>query len=290
MERKSLTSLPLPSNGEDLENRKILLACDEKLYHTVEMLKTKYGAVKKVVSSDYNNKNRRAFRGKFFASKAWLKLHEINTSCLHNLINTDEKTLNVCDLCSAPGSFSQYILDQNERCSVVSVYEPHSSLKVKKNPRLTQIESNVTDVERTIQRLLPYAPFDLIVADGAQVFTNQTNNFNEENINSKLIQSEVEVSLKSLQPGGTLVLKLFATLTMKSIWTLNLLINSFVHVYMCKPVSSNLRNSEIYIVCEGYYNNAELPTISLETLKKIYEINNYRLECQKFALIDFLTH
>jgi 23S rRNA U2552 (ribose-2'-O)-methylase RlmE/FtsJ len=91
---------------------------------------------------------------------------------------------------------------------------------------------------------------DIITGDGGFDFSVDYNM--QEELAQKLIYSQIIMAFSMLKIGGTFICKLFDTfldLTQEFIFLLNLFYDK---VYIYKPYTSRIANSERYIICKGY--------------------------------------
>lgn len=92
-------------------------------------------------------------------------------------------------------------------------------------------------------------PSDLITADGG--FDWKKENLQEQEA-YRLIFSEIVTALKIQKEGGNFVIKIFDTYTQITIKMIELLRTFYKDVYICKPYTSRISNSEKYVVCKNF--------------------------------------
>ena len=90
---------------------------------------------------------------------------------------------------------------------------------------------------------------DLVTADGG--FKWEKENLQEQEA-YKLIFSQIVTALKLNKKGGNFVLKIFDTYTTITLKYLELLKGLYKEVYITKPFTSRIANSEKYIVCTNF--------------------------------------
>jgi 23S rRNA U2552 (ribose-2'-O)-methylase RlmE/FtsJ len=105
---------------------------------------------------------------------------------------------------------------------------------------------------------------DLVTADGG--FKWEKENLQEQEA-YKLIFSQIVTALKLNKKGGNFVLKIFDTYTTITLKYLELLKGLYKEVYITKPFSSRISNSEKYIVCKNLINK-----VSAADIKKLEEM------------------
>ena len=142
---------------------------------------------------------------------------------------------------------------------------------------------------------------NLVTADGGTDITSEEEYDMEEAINSRLIFTEVLMSLilirgrENTDPsdirvthGGTLVLKVYDTVTQISADILYVLTRCFRSVSIFKPVSSRPANSEKYIICQDKHTDLVVgPWIDL--MKKVeLEYRNNEANISGFINLSIL--
>ena len=98
-----------------------------------------------------------------------------------------------------------------------------------------------------------YNSMDYITGDGGFDFSNDFNN--QEDISFKLILSQIFFALIMQKTGGNFILKMFDIFRYKTLEIIYLLCNVYENVYIFKPNTSRIANSEKYIICINYKNN-----------------------------------
>ena len=98
-----------------------------------------------------------------------------------------------------------------------------------------------------------YNSMDYITGDGGFDFSNDFNN--QEDISFKLILSQIFFALIMQKTGGNFILKMFDIFKYKTLEIIYLLCNLYENVYIFKPNTSRIANSEKYIICINYKNN-----------------------------------
>ena len=97
---------------------------------------------------------------------------------------------------------------------------------------------------------------DIITGDGGFDFSIDFNNQEKNSI--KLIFAQICFALSMQKQGGKFILKIFDIFTKSTIDLLYLLNNLYETVYIIKPNTSRMANSEKYLVCINYYNKNNL--------------------------------
>ena len=109
----------------------------------------------------------------------------------------------------------------------------------------------------------------IVTADGGFDYSSD---FNGQELNScRIIYSEIVTALNILYKDGHFIIKLFDLFSLTSLQFLELLNYSFKEVFIYKPETSRLANSEKYLVCRCFLDN-----LSNETKNKLlYNIKEW---------------
>ena len=97
--------------------------------------------------------------------------------------------------------------------------------------------------------------FDIITADGGFDFSSDFNN--QEILSQPLILAEILYAIAFQELGGVFILKMFDCFSLLTVQYLYLLTSVYEKVYIYKPNTSRLANSERYIVCINYKNTIQ---------------------------------
>tara|TARA_B100001175_G_scaffold315969_1_gene328735 strand:- start:9430 stop:10968 length:1539 start_codon:yes stop_codon:yes gene_type:complete len=110
-----------------------------------------------------------------------------------------------------------------------------------------------------------------ITADGGFDFSVDFNK--QEDLSMKLIVAQIFFAIIMQKEGGNFVLKIFDIFKFKTVEIIFLLSNLYDYVYIYKPYTSRVANSEKYIVCKNYKNSN--PTIVNEIIHNFdYVLDN----------------
>jgi 23S rRNA U2552 (ribose-2'-O)-methylase RlmE/FtsJ len=115
----------------------------------------------------------------------------------------------------------------------------------------------------------------IITADGGIDVSNDFNK--QEELVSKLIVSEVIYAITMQKKGGHFVLKIFDIFSKLTIDILYMLTRVYSEVYITKPFTSRLANSEKYIVCKNFL---------LDTSESDMYISSFMDEFEKLILYN----
>ncbi len=125
-------------------------------------------------------------------------------------------------------------------------------------------------------------PADLVTADGG--FDWKKENLQEQEA-YKLIFSEILTAIKVQKNGGNFVLKIFESYTTTTLKMIELLKEFYKEVYICKPYTSRISNSEKYLVCKNF--NKSKATVSV--IKKLEEFVITINKNEGFNIIDIFS-
>ena len=123
---------------------------------------------------------------------------------------------------------------------------------------------------------------DLVTADGG--FDWKKENLQEQEA-YRLIFGQILAALKAQKSGGNFVLKIFETYTKNTIKILEILRLFYSEVYICKPFTSRISNSEKYIVCKKFNKKLFTTTIS----KKMEEMVSVMNKNEEFNVIELFS-
>ena len=112
---------------------------------------------------------------------------------------------------------------------------------------------------------------DYITADGGFDFSNDFNN--QEFVSTKLIITQIIYAIVIQKPRGHFILKIFDIFTKSTVNILYLLSNLYQNVYIYKPCTSRIANSEKYIICKNF-NNIDINLVHKFIDNFDYIINN----------------
>ena len=119
-------------------------------------------------------------------------------------------------------------------------------------------------------------PSDLITSDGG--FDWKRENLQEQEA-YKLIFGEILTALKLQKDGGNFVIKIFETYTKVTIKLIQMLRQVYSKVYLSKPYTSRISNSEKYIVCKGF-SKSKVSTKIISKLEEMIEVMNRNSQYQ----------
>ena len=129
---------------------------------------------------------------------------------------------------------------------------------------------------------------DIVTADGGFDFSVDYNS--QEYLAGRLIFCEILSALVALKPGGTFICKFFDIINKLTVDFLYILQCKFKYIYIYKPKTSRLANSEKYIVCVNY--TGELTSNELEQLFSVVDIfttlssGDSIIENSKYTFLD----
>jgi 23S rRNA U2552 (ribose-2'-O)-methylase RlmE/FtsJ len=125
-------------------------------------------------------------------------------------------------------------------------------------------------------------PSDLITSDGG--FDWKRENLQEQEA-YKLVFGEILTALKLQKDGGNFVIKIFETYTKNTIKLIQMLRQVYLKVYLAKPYTSRISNSEKYVVCKGFKKS----TISSKIISKLEEMLEVMNRNSQYQILDMFT-
>lgn len=125
-------------------------------------------------------------------------------------------------------------------------------------------------------------PSDLVTSDGG--FDWKRENLQEQEA-YRLIFSEIVTALKVQKDGGNFVIKIFESYTKITIKMIELLRQLYLTVYIAKPFTSRISNSEKYLVCKGF--KKSLCTSKL--ISKLEEQIQVMNKNEQYQILDIFT-
>jgi 23S rRNA U2552 (ribose-2'-O)-methylase RlmE/FtsJ len=129
----------------------------------------------------------------------------------------------------------------------------------------------------------PFAKLsDLVTADGG--FDWKKENLQEQEA-YKLILGEIVSAIKVQKDGGNFVLKIFESYTYVTLKMIELLRAFYKEVYICKPYTSRISNSEKYIICKNFKKSILTSTIN----KKLEDFITIINKNESFNIIDIIS-
>ena len=112
---------------------------------------------------------------------------------------------------------------------------------------------------------------DLVTGDGGFDFSLDFNN--QETNSFKLILVQVIYALCIQKKGGSFVLKIFDIFTLPTIHIIFILSSIYGSVYICKPNTSRIANSEKYLVCKNYKYNKNIIKFFINNFDNLFDNN-----------------
>ena len=109
---------------------------------------------------------------------------------------------------------------------------------------------------------------DLVTGDGGFDFSLDFNN--QETNSLKLILVQIIYALCIQKKGGNFVLKIFDIFTLPTIQIIFILSSVYDNVYICKPNTSRIANSEKYLVCKNYKHNRNIIKYFINNFDNIF--------------------
>jgi 23S rRNA U2552 (ribose-2'-O)-methylase RlmE/FtsJ len=211
-------------------------------------------------------------------SRSFFKMVEMCNVFLLNKINSQVATpLKTLHLAEGPGGFIEGIIylrkkhcppciqkrdlhygitliDNNNTTEIPSWKKSSAFIRDNPNVIITSGADNTGNLYNLDNIKYLQARFgntmDIVTADGGFDFSVDYNS--QEYLASRLIYCEIVSALVTLKPGGVFICKTFDLLNKLTIDFLYLLQCKFEYMFIFKPKTSRLANSEKYIVCNGF--------------------------------------
>ena len=238
-------------------------------------------------------------------SRSFFKMWEILNR--FNLINIDDNIV-IANIAEGPGGFIESIFkykkQNNNDIYICNTLYPSNKNIPSWNKFYKFInENNIKSIKLLYCDLYNYKNVieyinnfrdkkaSFITADGGFDYSNDFNK-QEEN-SSHIIYSEIVSALAIQDKGGNFVIKIFDTFTIFTLKCIFLLNSFYENIYLYKPLTSRVANSEKYIICKKFKgidkdllekflesikvfpkNNPDIKTIKLSN-EFIYEFDSY---------------
>lgn len=210
-----------------------------------------------------------------YRSRSAFKILQID-----DYFNIFENSKYIVDLCAAPGGWSQVAAEQlNIKNQLNNINSNNNegkiiSIDLQEMAALEGVDILIGDItaQSTLVEILQKTEgnlIDLVMCDGAPDVTG----FNEfdVHIQTQLILSALNISIRMLKDGGIFITKIFKGKHTNKI--LQILMKFFDTVSIAKPRACRNASFESFLVCQGFYSN----------LKNINSENNSNT-CSPFSL------
>lgn len=203
-------------------------------------------------------------------SRSFYKMVEI-TNMLHLLDNLRDGPIETFHLAEGPGGFIEAIAFMrkndddkyhgmtliNEDPNVPGWKKSKHFLETHKNVDIEYGPSNTGDLLDVENLKYCYSKYkntmNIITADGGFDFSIDFNK--QEILATNLLFAQVSFAIAMQKPGGHFILKIFDIFTKTTVDIIYLLSSLYKKVYIVKPNTSRVANSEKYIVCKGFTGN-----------------------------------
>lgn len=203
-------------------------------------------------------------------SRSFYKLIEI-VDMLHIFENFTSKDINTFHLAEGPGGFieaTSYLRNnKNDKYHGMTLIDKDPNIPGwKKSQRFLETNNNVIieygptetgDILEVDNLIYCYEKYynkmDIITADGGFDFSNDFNE--QETLATKLLFAQVSFAISMQAINGHFILKIFDIFTKATVDIIYLLTTLYKQVYIVKPNTSRLANSEKYIVCKYFKGN-----------------------------------
>ena len=200
-------------------------------------------------------------------SRSFYKMVEI-TNILHLLDDLRDGPIETFHLAEGPGGFIEAMVfmrkNENDRYHGMTLInedpnvpgwkkskhflETHKNVEIEYGPSNT---GDLLDVENLKYCYTKYKnTMNIITADGGFDFSIDFNK--QEILATNLLFAQVSFAIAMQKTGGHFILKIFDIFTKTTCDIMYLLSSLYKQVYIVKPNTSRLANSEKYIVCKGF--------------------------------------
>ncbi|MFI4819143.1 MAG: RlmE family RNA methyltransferase [Enterobacterales bacterium] len=175
-------------------------------------------------------------------SRSWFKLHEIQKK--HNVIL---KGMNILDLGSSPGGWSQYICNKIGKNGIIISYDI-IPMKPISGVYFILGNNNNDFIYKYINKKIGNNKLDLILSDMSPNISGISSIDIPKFIN--LVKLSLNFCKKFLIQGGNYIVKIFQGDGFEKIF--QHIKSKFIYVKIIKPKSSKNTSKEIYILAKGY--------------------------------------
>jgi tRNA (cytidine32/guanosine34-2'-O)-methyltransferase len=227
-------------------------------------------------------------------SRSAFKLLQINDyfKIFNQTDSQGENVRHVVDLCAAPGGWSQVA---SKFLSQISSDYKIIAVDLQDMTPIEGVDIFAGDItsQNTLIQILKLADgnfIDLVMCDGAPDITG----FNEFDvyIQSQLVLSALNISIRMLKFGGTFICKLFKGKHTNKV--LQILKNFFSKITLAKPLACRNATFESFLVCQGfkieedllYLRKGELTEKDIIVLNNLYKGEEIDMETLGIDLIQ----
>lgn len=200
-------------------------------------------------------------------SRSYYKMIEI-VDILHIFDDFTSKNINTFHLAEGPGGFieaTSYLRNnENDKYYGMTLIDPdpnipgwkktqrfletHNNVIIESGPTGTGDILEVNNLKYCYEKY--YNTMDIITADGGFDFSIDFNE--QETLATKLLFAQVSFAISMQAVNGHFILKIFDIFTKTTVDIIYLLSSLYKQVYIVKPNTSRLANSEKYIVCKYF--------------------------------------
>ncbi len=218
-------------------------------------------------------------------SRSYFKLWEMIID--YNLLDANKKQ-NIACLAEGPGGFMEAIINNRQKnidngmgdkIYGITLYPNSKSIPGWKKISENKISKNCHISYGNLYNLSDIKIFthnfkddgvDMVTADGGFDYSVDFNN--QEKLSYRIILCEIVTTLSIQKIGGIFVCKIFDIFTIFTIKLVYLLYCLYDEMYIVKPQTSRLANSEKYVIAKGFRGFSELGNGHL--LEDLYKIVN----------------
>jgi len=179
--------------------------------------------------------------------------------------------INFFELIDKNNNFSSLSLSDDDSMSYYSIseYRKINNINNKNDKYVVVGDSKKLPSNITNSKSIPTkGEFDLIITDKSVVIKPE--NILEQ-FSYKTIFNEIYNAITLQKKGGNYICKIYESFTIPIIKMISLLTNVYEEVYMIKPLTSRLLNSEVYVVCKNFSLNDKQRKDCLVKIKNIID-------------------
>ena len=120
------------------------------------------------------------------------------------------------------------------------------------------------------------------------VIDYECDDFNKHTLEMDIFPDIYEKILKAIESNCDIICKLHETFTFNSIKLISKLVKTYKNVYICKPLSSKLYNSEKFIICYDFLKEGN-EIVNMNIFKQIKKLNIKTLNMNYIHLNKILS-
>lgn len=229
---------------------------DNKKYNLIKYITHPFDLIKTYITSSFIPDK------ELKITNAYMKMYEFllfitDQDCILNKTKLTMKELTMFDVAGAPGMFvlaaEQFYKQYNitidwYTCSLEGGTALTDSYELYKNNIDRYTPCDVTKEEDLLKIINLHKKYKLITGDIGIFHDDDWYSLQEEK-QLDIEYGQMILALNLVDEHGIMFLKMYSLITYESIYLLDTLTKYFRSVYVCKPYTSRILNSECYIIC-----------------------------------------